>query len=253
MTVLRHSHFPGRKAQLLGCILGAICFAVAGMASDAHLKYEQREIEGWTVHVRQELLASDSAVATDRALELLGIQLREIVRVVPATAVSRLKKVSLWISPEYSGIRPRAEYHPDAGWLRANDRDPAMAKGIEFTNVRIFEAETQRMPVFVLHELAHAYHNLVLGFDNPEIIAAFERAVKNKLYDAVERKAANGKPGRVERAYAMTNHKEYFAETSEAFFGQNDFFPFNRGDLHRHDPEMERLLEKLWEASSNQQ
>jgi hypothetical protein len=136
--------------------------------------------------------------------------------------------------------------------LRANDRNPAMAKGIEFTNVRIFEAETQRMPVFVLHELAHAYHDLTLGFENPEIIAAFEHAVKNKLYDAVERKAANGKPSRVERAYAMTNHKEYFAETSEAFFGQNDFFPFNREDLRRHDPEMEQLLEKLWRAPFDQ-
>jgi hypothetical protein len=202
--------------------------------------------------VRKELLASDSAAATTRALELLGIQLREIVRVVPATAVSQLKKVPLWISPEYSGIQPRAEYHPDAGWLCANDRDPAMAKGIEFTNVRIFESETKRMPVFVLHELAHAYHDLVLGFEHAEIISAFERAVKDKLYDAVERKAANGNPSRLERAYAMINHKEYFAETSEAFFGQNDFFPFNRGDLHQHDPEMERLLEKLWQAPFHQ-
>jgi hypothetical protein len=236
---------------LLGWFLGAVRFTAVCTASDADARYEQREIEGWTIHVDEKLLAPESSAATTRALELLQIQLREIVRVVPATAVAQLKKVPLWISPEYPGTSPRAEYHPDAGWLRANDRNPAMAKGIEFTNVRIFEAETQRMPVFVLHELAHAYHDRVLGFDHPEIIAAFERAVKDKLYDAVERKGTNGKPSRVERAYAMTNHKEYFAETSEAFFGQNDFFPFDRDDLHRHDPEMERLLEKLWNASSN--
>jgi hypothetical protein len=251
MPLPRLTQFPRRKAQVLGSILGALCFASASPASDADPHYDQREIEGWTVNVHELLLASDSAAATNRALELLQTQLQEIVRVVPATAISRLKKVPLWISPEYSGVPPRAEYHPDAGWLRANHRNPAMAKGIEFTNVRIFEAETQRMPVFVLHELAHAYHDLALGFEHPEIIAAFERAVKNQLYDAVERKAANGKPNRVERAYAITNHKEYFAETSEAFFGQNDFFPFNRADLHRHDPEMERLLEKLWQGSSS--
>lgn len=121
-----------------------------------------------------------------------------------------------------------------------------MAKGVEFTNVRIFEAETRRMPVFVLHELAHAYHDLVLGFENPEVIAAYERAKKAGLYDAVERKSVSGGPSRIERAYAMTDAKEYFAETSEAFFGENDFFPFNRADLHRYDPGMEQVLEKLW-------
>ena len=31
------------------------------------------------------------------------------------------------------------------------------------------------------------------------------------------------------RHYALTNHKEFFAEMSEAYFGMNDFFPFNRG------------------------
>ncbi len=208
---------------------------------------ETREIAGWSVHVSKALLSADSA-ATEHALKLLGAQLDEIVRVVPASAVVELKKVPLWVSPEYPGVRPRAEYHPDAGWLRGNGRDPAMAKGVEFTNVRIFDAEVKRMPVFVLHELAHSYHDRVLGFDNAEIIAAYERAKANKSYDAIARHRTDGKPDTIERAYAMTNHKEYFAETTEAFFGENDFFPFNRDDLKRHDPEMFSLLEKLWSA-----
>jgi hypothetical protein len=56
-------------------------------------------------------------------------QLQEIVRVVPAKAVAELQKVPLWINPEYPKVHPRAEYHPDAGWLRDNGRDPVMAKG----------------------------------------------------------------------------------------------------------------------------
>jgi hypothetical protein len=39
---------------------------------------------------------------------------------------------------------------------------------------------------------------------------------------------------------------EYFAETTEAFFSRNDFFPFTREELKQHDPEMEKLLEQLW-------
>ncbi len=39
---------------------------------------------------------------------------------------------------------------------------------------------------------------------------------------------------------------EHFAEASEAFFGTNDFYPFVRAELRRHDPGMYALLEKLW-------
>jgi len=48
------------------------------------------------------------------------------------------------------------------------------------------------------------------------------------------------------RAYAMTNPQEYFAECSEAFFSTNDFFPFTRDELARHDPGMFELLKRLW-------
>ena len=44
----------------------------------------------------------------------------------------------------------------------------------------------------------------------------------------------------------MTNAMEYFAELTEAYFGVNDFYPFNRSELQRHDPEMAKLLSKVW-------
>ena len=86
--------------------------------------------------------------------ELLRSQLQEIVRVVPASAVKALRQVPLYFSPEYPGREPTAEFHPDAGWLQANGRDPAMATAVEFTNVNQFEAEMDRMPNFTLHQLA---------------------------------------------------------------------------------------------------
>lgn len=205
---------------------------------------EAREIEGWKVFVSAALLAEDKA-ATERALELLQGQLKVIVRVVPQAAVAELRKVSLWISPEYAGIEPRAEYHPDAGWLRANRRDPAMAKGVEFTDVRNFEDECRRMPMLALHELAHAYHDRVLSHKHAGIKAAYERAKAGGKYDRVQRRNAKGKV-RFDRAYALTNAQEYFAETSEAFFGVNDFFPYTREELEKHDPDAVALLEAVW-------
>src|SRR4051812_14923312 len=93
-------------------LLGVFC--CLGLSAP---EYETRLLAGWTVHIHGDLQARDGR-ATARALELLEAQLREIVRVVPAAAVRELQRVPLWISPEYPGTRPRAEYHPDAGWLR---------------------------------------------------------------------------------------------------------------------------------------
>jgi hypothetical protein len=207
---------------------------------------ESRIIEGWTVHIRRELLA-DQGAATAKALELLQVQLKEIIRVVPQAAVAELQKVPLYFSPEYSGISPRAEFHPGADWLSSNGRDPVMAKGVEFTNVRVFEAETRRMPNFALHELAHAYHDRVLpeSLENPLIKAAYEQAKASGKYEHVERQNSEGKKS-IDRAYALTNPAEYFAETTEAFFVRNDFFPYNNEELKKHDPEMYQLLGKLW-------
>ena len=78
--------------------------------------------------------------------------------------------------------------------------------------------------------------------------ALYERAKAGGRYDRVERWFGTGKTNTFERAYAMNNPMEYFAETTEAFFSRNDFFPFTRNELQAHDPEMFTLLAKLWGA-----
>ena len=212
--------------------------------ADANSTREIRSVEGWKVSISRELLTKDAEL-TGKALLLLTRQLQEIVRVVPPKAVDELRKVPLYFNPQYPKSHPRAEYHSGAGWLKENDRDPVMAKGVEFTNVSIFEAETRRMPNFALHELAHAYHDRVLGFDNPEIEAAFQHAKAAGKYDQVQRQDSEGRK-RLAKAYAMTNAREYFAECSESFFTRNDFYPFTKEELKQHDPEMFALLTKLW-------
>lgn len=215
--------------------------------SATRFDYDERNVVGWTLLIRRELLETRKA-ETDKALHLLEQQLKEIVRVVPAAAVVELKKVPLYFSPQYEGLRPRAEFHPDAGWLRRHGRDPDMARAVEFSNIEVFEQETNRMPNFTLHELAHAYHHRVLpgGFGNPQLKAAYERAQESGTYDRVERWFGNGRPNTFERSYGMTNPMEYFAESSEAYFSRNDFFPFTRAELKQHDPQMFELLGELW-------
>jgi len=209
--------------------------------------HQVQEIEGWILRIHPRLL-KESAQQTGTALRLLREQLSQINRLVPAPALERLHKIALWMNPPYPDKRaPRAEYHPNPGWLAVNQRNPAMAKGVEFTNVAIFEAENRRMPMLALHELAHGYHDQVLGNKNPEVVAAFERAKASGVYNQVKR--WTGERIVQDKAYALSSPQEYFAETTEAFFGRNDFEPFDRAELKRMDPEMAALLAKLWGAA----
>jgi hypothetical protein len=242
--------FAAFLAGWLACFLG-IPFVInanePAIEPKLSLRWDSHEIEGWKIHLSRRFKKDDKR-QLEKALELLQLQLKEIIAVVPSSAVIKLREVPLWFSPEYPGIGPGAEYHPNGQWLKENGRDPCMEKGIEFSNVRIFEAEMRRMPNFALHELAHAYHDRVYGFDHKEIAAIYERAKASGTYDRVERQDSEGVKT-LDRAYALTNPMEYFAETSEAFFSRNDFFPFNREELHAHDPQMEQLLDKLWKQT----
>ncbi len=96
-------------------------------------------------------------------------------------------------------------------------------------------------PAVILHELAHSYHDQVLGFDEPRIKAAYDKAKKAGLYDTVL-----DYTGRTVRHYAATNPMEYFAEGTEAYFYKNDFYPFVRAELKEHDPALHDLLGDIW-------
>ena len=204
-------------------------------------QYEVRRIEGWNVLVRKALLEDHPELA-DRTLTLLGHQLYQVVRRVPPEALEKLRTIRIWVE-ENDPHHPCMAYHPDPGWLREHGMNPDKARCVELANAHKFLAWTHDQPWMVLHELAHGYHDQFVkdGFDNAEVKAAHQSALEAKTYDKVLRIS-----GKNEIAYAAKNPMEFFAESSEAFFGTNDFYPFVRSELKAHDPEMFALLEKLW-------
>ena len=203
--------------------------------------YEERRIEGWRVMVLGAFLRGEPELAAE-TLKVLGSQLHQVCRVAPAPALEKLKRVTIWVELA-EGNHPCMAYHPDAGWLRNHGMNPDKARCVEIANAKNFLAWTLDQPWMVLHELAHAYHHQFLpgGYGNPEIAAAYKEAMEAKRYESVLHCR-----GADRRAYAATNPMEYFAENSEAYFGVNDFYPFVRAELKRHDPAAYALLEKLW-------
>lgn len=229
--------------SLIGLLLlaGIATAEEAAPQYDATEAYQPRQVAGWTVLVNKSLLESQPAVA-EEAMTLLGQQLYLVQRHVPEEAVKKLQTVKIWVErahPKHACMC----YHPDAGWLRENGMNPDKAGGVEIANVKNFLRWTIQQPYMVLHEMAHAYHHQFLpaGYRNAEVREVYERAMEAKSYEKVLR--ING---RDDRHYATTNPMEYFAEASEAYFGTNDFYPYVRSELQRHDPAMHDLLGKLW-------
>jgi hypothetical protein len=199
--------------------------------------YAIRKIEGWTIYVNNPLL--NEKIGKD-VLKLMRAKLYDINRVVPKLALKELHKVAIWLELDNKQVLC-ACYHPSKEWLSEHGFNPEKAKSVEIGNAKNFINWTLHQPSMVLHELAHAYHHQVLGYDNPNVKSAYEKAVEAGLYKSVL--YCNGDN---HQAYALNNDQEYFAEQTEAYFGTNDYYPFVKAELMKYDSLMYETLKKLW-------
>ncbi|MEO7319630.1 MAG: hypothetical protein ABIZ56_11630, partial [Chthoniobacteraceae bacterium] len=218
------------------CITGTATFAAEPPALPT--KHTTRDIEGWSVRVDDRLLAGESAAIGERALKLLMARLVAITIVVPEPALAKLRAVTIELDLDYGGLKPM-QYHPDAGWLKSNGYSESLAKCAHIPRADDFLSpfENHRMPWVVLHELAHGYHDQVLGFDEARVVAAWK-----KFRDSGKYQSVLTSPGYMREHYGLNNAKEFFAEMTEAYFGSNDFYPFVTGELKQAEPEIFKLL-----------
>jgi hypothetical protein len=218
--------------------------APSASAFDPAEKYAKRELQGFTILVHPDVEKhADEAKAAFAELES---QLKKINEVVGEKPLAALKKVKFWVEWE-AKKNGAAEFHVSAGWLKDNGYNPDKVHGVEINNLKNFvDWSKKTQPWMVLHELAHSYHFMVLGENYAPLAAAYKQAMERKLYDSVEF-VTGGK----RKAYATTNAAEYFAELSEAYFGKNDFFPFTREELEKHDPVGYEMVKKAWTEGAN--
>jgi hypothetical protein len=203
----------------------------------------ERAVEGFRLLVDDRLLpGGEQADVGAEALEFLRAKLADIRIVMPADRLAQLRDVTIVVDHS-CGDLASMQYHPSADWLADHGYPRSLARCVHLP--RAAQLATVRnvaeQPWVILHELAHAYHDQVLGFDEPRIVAAWE-AFKSSgagddalLFD-----------GSRTRHYGLTDQKEFFAEMTEAYFGSNDFAPFNRAELRTGFPDLHTLLEEIW-------
>jgi len=223
------------------CFQGTLSTLADDKPSVTFVEHEVRDIEGWQVQVDVDLLKDDAAPIGSKALRILSNKLFEIRQVLPEDKIEKLQEVPIYLDFEHK--LGAMQYHPDAGWLRGNGYDPKMEKAVHIPRAQglINVIKRNRQPWVVLHELAHAYHDRELSFDHEPIEQAYDRAKSEKLYDSVL--LIDGKDT---KHYALSNHKEFFAELTESYFGTNDFYPFVRAELKEHDPRTYKMLSEIW-------
>jgi hypothetical protein len=225
-------------AASLGLALGA----VAAPDAPKPASHTTRVIEGWQVRIDDRLLAAPHEELGARILKSLERRLCDIVTVVNEPALSKLRGVTIVVDLSHGKLVPM-QYHPSADWLENNGYSPDLARCVHIPAAKelLDPRQTNVQPWCVLHELAHAYHDQVLGFEEPRILGAYRKFKASGRGD----KALLITGERV-RHYGLTDQKEFFAEMTEAYFGTNDFFPFNRGELREAEPEVHRLMADIW-------
>lgn len=232
--------------QIAPVVLGTISLSAADVAAAKNHRFEPviQKIEGWTVHVDPALLKGEQAKTGNRALRMLGDHLHRISILVEEPQLTRLRTLEIWIEWEHPNLKAM-QYHPSGRWLRARGHDARLAKKVHITRARALLERGQLLkhPAVVLHELAHAYHDQILGFDDPDVLAAYQKAKESGGYEKVLLYT-----GRKVKHYGLNNEKEYFAEGTEAYFYRNDFYPFVRAELKEHDPDLHAVLAKIWEG-----
>lgn len=222
----------------------AIAFSLLHLANAQELpsQHETRTIEGWTVRVDQRLLNGEQKEKGQKALSVLQSKLVAITILVPEKALADLKKVVIQMDLDHGKLRAM-QYHPSADWLKDNGYSEQLARCVHIPQVDglLSPSSNRRMPLVILHELAHAYHDQVLGFEEKRILAASKQFRDSGKYESIP--TYGGQRG---KHYALTDHKEFFAEMTESYFGSNDFFPFVAGELKQEEPTVYQLMEDIW-------
>ena len=202
------------------------------------------EHEGFSFKIREEVYETPAAQS---AMTLLKKNLTEINQLLPETALKVMKKNPIWMEKDLTD--GAAWYHNSKEWLASQGYMTEKWHCVELCNyVHYVSWSDQNQPYMVLHELCHLYHDQALsgGFENPDVKAAYNHAKNEGMYRNTPYRLDSKTVYNIDVAYAMNDQQEYFSEICEAYWGENDYYPFNYEDLKSYDTQGFALMEKVW-------
>ena len=198
--------------------------------------YTIMNMEGWKVYVNKALLPGGAhAEMGAKAIERLRGDMVLVKHWVADEPLARLLNVGIWLELDTTngphGRTPVFHYHSYLGWLKKMDFHPGKHKCVEYSRAAaLVQPRRGRGTAHILlHELSHAYHDQVLSFNDPDILAAHKRARENGKYPKND-------------WVVRLDHKEFFAHLTTRYFGTKQ----EREALVERDPILLKKLQEVW-------
>jgi len=200
----------------------------------------------WTILV-EEQLETDAPALAKQAMARLARKLDEALKALPepSRATLQMLRIFLMYGPQAKGggrdngldyiSKKEVDYYKQL--------DPRWASGVivycagNYAQISEFWALKA-----LVHEFAHAHQLEQWPEDQPDILGAWQNAMKLRLYHGVKDDQGNT----LDSAYAATNQLEYFAELSCMYFVGCNYQPFDRAELKAYDPVGYAMIEKMW-------
>lgn len=207
----------------------------AAFAYEPTSHYIIKDIEGWQVYVHRDLLADGKQQEIGKpALRQLNYGLAKAKQMVAREPLEKLQKVKIWLEVDSTngkhGGTAAYQYHPDLDWLEKMDFNPGKVRCVEYGTAAGLAKRADFETVQVtMHELAHAYHHQVLGFEDPDVLAAHKRAGTEGKYPAND-------------WVVRADHKEFFAGLTTRYFESEE----RRKEIVERDPVFAKKLEQFW-------
>ncbi len=189
------------------------------------------------------------------AVEYMKEDIDHIISIVPEEALTVMRTRAIWMEKNNTANSSAAWYHRSAGYPASIGDLSEKGKCVEITNYNYYMSwSDQNQPLMVLHELSHLYHDQGLDQAQKRVVKeAYQNAKGEGLYTTgwyrSNIKYTNQSQWtKVTDVYCMVDEWEYFAELSEAYWGENDYYPFNYEQLMEHDPVGFAMMESIWGA-----
>lgn len=228
-------------AQTLA-LLAASSLLTITAAFAANSEFQSERIEGWPVFIDEEM-ASRSPELTERIRSEIRDKLHRITTLLPGRRVEELRRVPIYVWIGRGQKHGSGAYYSTGGGFGEGGVASGAVGGVAIDDPASALAWLRNVPSGLLHELTHAYHDQILGRDDPAILAAYQNAVDRHLYENVSRYSGQ----MVARSYALTNKAEYFALLTQAFYWQSGYYPFTNDQLKTYDPLGYETVRAAWE------
>lgn len=199
-----------------------------GGGGDGGKTYTKETVHGFTFEISSQM---EWAQQSHNAYRYAGKALDDLVTVLPANILQRMRTVTLRVEK----TDPNAEilaYDGDSDVLAFNDLE------------RYYSSSTLNRPSLLLNMLARRYYKIHMQNSRPLVEQVYSAAVSSGIYASVD--YFDGVGTVKKKADAANDAESYFAELSEAYWGTNDFYPFDYHDLMEYDPSGFALMEELW-------